>query len=135
MLNFHFEDEEMKSLAPENISSECWGLDLKPLPCDSKAGLFALLSLSANTEEGTWLGRELPGSWFPEAVGVTFPWGSPSISICGGRKMGGGPPEQSLPGAQGRCQLACLRHRSDYETSSGRALLRHRLTHCQGGSS
>lgn len=76
MLNFHFEDEEMKSLAPENISSECWGLDLRPLPCDSKAGLFALLSLSANTEEGTWLGRELPGSWFPKAVGVTFPWGS-----------------------------------------------------------
>lgn len=39
---------------------------------DYKASLSVLPSLSANTEEGTWLKRELLGSWFPKAVGVTF---------------------------------------------------------------
>lgn len=39
-----------------------------------KESLFVLPSLSTNTEEGTWLGRELPDSWFPKVVGVIFPW-------------------------------------------------------------
>lgn len=57
---------------------------------DCKESLFVLPSLSANTE-GTWLGRELPGSWFPKVVGVTFPWDLQASAVVDPGRWEGAP--------------------------------------------
>lgn len=66
--------------------------------------------LGSGSKAGLWLlEREPCIGLFPEAVGMTFPWGSPSISTCGARKVGGGPSEQCLPmDSRGGCQAGCL---------------------------
>lgn len=135
----YFKDEENGITCPENASRECWGSDLNSDLSDYKASLSALPSLSANTEEGTWLERELPGSWFPKAVGVTFPRDLQASAVVEpGRWEGALQSGVSLMageggGPGGRCQLSHLCQHPDYEVLSGRALLSH--THYLNGSS